>query len=90
MGFLGEKNEEFKGSIEGTKKILEQAKSDVFKALFKADDLKGFNEGLSGVLNITTKNIKTLGGLPGILLTVGAMFSGKLIPMFRNGFNSVV
>jgi uncharacterized membrane protein len=62
----------------------------MFKAMFNADDLKGFNEGLTAIFNSITGITKIMGGLPGILLTVGAMFSGKLIPMFRNGFNSVM
>ena len=74
-GTLQEQQEIYAESWEASAKRVRASAEAIYDALLNDDFFIGFNDLLSGILNRINDLIKGLGGLPGVLTTVGALLT---------------
>ncbi len=87
-GTLGEQADIYAESWEAAKKRVQASLQTIYTQLIKSDDFIGLLDGLTEVLDLTSNLITGMGGLNGVLVTLGAVggrvFHNQLAEGLRN------
>ena len=62
-------------SIEAHQQKLKTSAEGLYKSIFKSDDIKAVYDGLANIVTLVDKLVQSIGGMPGILATVGMLFA---------------
>ena len=62
-------------SIEAHQQKLKTSAEGLYDSIFKSDEIKGVYDGLADIVTLIDKLVQSMGGMPGILATVGMLFA---------------
>lgn len=88
LGTLQEQQETFASGWEASRKRVKAAAEDIYDSIFQPETFINLNNTLSTVLNYIANTIDSLGGLSGILFSIGTLFvntfGDRLVEQLRN------
>lgn len=62
-------------SIEAHQQKLKTSAEGLYDSIFESDDIKAVYDGLADIVTLVDKLVQSMGGMPGILATVGMLFA---------------
>lgn len=74
-GELSRQHVEYLASIEAHQEKLTASAEGLYDSIFDSDEIKGVYDLLSGIVTLVDELVQAMGGMPGILATVGLLFA---------------
>ena len=75
MGTLTKQHLTYLDSIEAHQNQLKASTEGLYDSIFNSDEIKGVYDTLSGIITLVDELVQSMGGMPGILATVGMLFA---------------